>query len=963
MLRSGLPTSASLYQLGDAVRLRRVAVAAALMTFTASFSTTAIARADAVTTLYVDNTSAACTDSGSGTQAAPYCSIQAAANVVNPGQTVRIAAGIYNNEVDITRSGTADAPITFAGLPFDPSAYTWPTKIGFDGSAPIGTHDITVSGASYVNIDSVETGRPGSSSVAITDSSHISITNSYIGGTAQGSNAVEISGASADDTLRGDYIVAYNAAVLVNSTATGTIVASNELGGSTSEVVVAGASGTDVVGNTGSGTCGPEIDIQGAAASTVIENNILMGASGCTSAPSNVGISVAAAATASTHSDYNDLGGASPGSGGAYVWAGTTYESGQAAAFRTQTGQGVHDNFAAYDNYSEGQPFIDSADSNAPGETWDNPSNMPVDDPMVANTGAGGHTYYDRGWREFQDTITTVKVTASPTSIAAGGTVTATVSAKDAWSQASGFTYSVNFGDGTSATGSSPTFTHVYPSDGTYQITGSASKGSSNRADYAGSTVVVGSGLFSTPGLTATAYGALSFDIDATKVSEPWTVSRYQFDFGDSTASVTNSTGTTSHTYPNPGTYVLTVTLSDGGSNSATAKMSVITQGTDYTAFGPIRVLDTRKGTGTGGSTAAVAAGGTLRLRISGANGLPAHVSAVALNLTVAGPTSGGYVTAYPSGGSRPTTSSLNFSAGQTVANLVVTPVGPDGTIEFYNGSGGTIALIADVNGYFTPTTAQEYRGASSARILDTRNGTGGYPYPTARQGTPVRLKVAGVDSIPANVTAVALNLTVANPSSGGYVSAYPDGKPQPTVSNVNFAAGQTIANAAIVPVGQDGYIDLAITGGPARLIADVYGYFSTSGGSPYLPVQPFRRFDSRKITNGALLSGYAYLLDMSQGSGRLDPGAIITGTVINTTVTDTAAGGYLTVFPDDSNQGSGPILVPNTSTLNFKAHDTVANLSLPAVPTDNTVDYYDGSGGSLQLIVDVYGYFVAIGP
>lgn len=84
------------------------------------------------------------------------------------------------------------------------------------------------------------------------------------------------------------------------------------------------------------------------------------------------------------------------------------------------------------------------------------------------------------------------------------------------------------------------------------------------------------------------------------------------------------------------------------------------------------------------------------------------------------------------------------------------------------------------------------------------------------------------------------------------------------------------------------------------------------------------------------------------------------TGAVINTTVTQTTAGGYLTVFPDTSDLGSQPLTVPSTSTLNFTPNATVADLALPALPQDAAADFYNGSGGSLQLIVDVSGYFVA---
>src|SRR5581483_3664919 len=142
-----------------------------------------------------------------------------------------------------------------------------------------------------------------------------------------------------------------------------------------------------------------------------------------------------------------------------------------------------------------------------------------------------------------------------------------------------------------------------------------------------------------------------------------------------------------------------------------------------------------------------------------------------------------------------------------------------------------------------------------TASALDTRDGTGGYPYPTVRQGTPVRLKVAGVGNVPAGVTAVALNLTEA--------------------------------------------IDLAVAGGPVSLIADIYGYFSSAPASSYMPVTPFRRLDTRKSAGAALPGGDAYLVAMDQGLGRLDPNAVLTGIVVNSTVTQTTASGYLTVFPD----------------------------------------------------------------
>jgi hypothetical protein len=72
--------------------------------------------------------------------------------------------------------------------------------------------------------------------------------------------------------------------------------------------------------------------------------------------------------------------------------------------------------------------------------------------------------------------------------------------------------------------------------------------------------------------------------------------------------------------------------------------------------------------------------------------------------MTVTQPQRNGHLTVYPSGQSRPGTSSLNFSAGQTVPNLVTTQAG-NGSVTFYNARGGTVQLIVDEFGYFIPGT------------------------------------------------------------------------------------------------------------------------------------------------------------------------------------------------------------------------------------------------------------------
>ena len=83
-------------------------------------------------------------------------------------------------------------------------------------------------------------------------------------------------------------------------------------------------------------------------------------------------------------------------------------------------------------------------------------------------------------------------------------------------------------------------------------------------------------------------------------------------------------------------------------------------------------------------------------------------VAAVALNVTATEATADGYVQVVPTGGATllGTSSNLNAAAGQTIANMVIVPVGPDGKVTLYT-SGGT-HLLADVTGWFTDASAAD---------------------------------------------------------------------------------------------------------------------------------------------------------------------------------------------------------------------------------------------------------------
>jgi hypothetical protein len=166
----------------------------------------------------------------------------------------------------------------------------------------------------------------------------------------------------------------------------------------------------------------------------------------------------------------------------------------------------------------------------------------------------------------------------------------------------------------------------------------------------------------------------------------------------------------------------------------------------------------------------------------------------------------------------------------QTVPNMVIAPVGAGGVVDLYNGSAGTIALIADVSGYTlsgAPTLPGTFGSLAPSRLLDTRNGTGA-PQSLVPAGGTVHLQVTGTGGVPASgVAAVALNVTVTQPASAGFVTVYGEGSALPLTSNLNFMPGQTVPNMVIAPVGAGGVVDLYNgSAGTIALIADVSGYY-----------------------------------------------------------------------------------------------------------------------------------------
>lgn len=365
----------------------------------------------------------------------------------------------------------------------------------------------------------------------------------------------------------------------------------------------------------------------------------------------------------------------------------------------------------------------------------------------------------------------------------------------------------------------------------------------------------------------------------------------------------------------------------------------------------PARIVDTRDGTG-GVPAAPLGPGATLNVQVAGQGGVPASgASSVVANVTVTGTTQMSFLSVYPSGSPRPSTSSLNWRSGQTVANLVQVPLSPDGKLAAFN-LAGSAHLIIDVAGWFGPPSAATdglFNALTPSRLLDTRNGTGGR-LGALGAGQAIGLQVAGQGGVPAaGAAAVELNVTVTNPSAASYLTVFPAGSARPGVSNVNFVAGQTTPNRVIVALGSGGQLSLYNAAGLANVIVDVNGWFTDASagghGSKYAAMTPQRVLDTRGGGFGQVPPGGIAVSQVG------DPSMLgVTAMVLNATATLPTAASFMVFWPE----GAGR---PLASDLNYVAGQTVPNLVTVKLGTNNGFDFYNPQG-SVHVILDLVGYY-----
>jgi len=330
-----------------------------------------------------------------------------------------------------------------------------------------------------------------------------------------------------------------------------------------------------------------------------------------------------------------------------------------------------------------------------------------------------------------------------------------------------------------------------------------------------------------------------------------------------------------------------------------------------------------------------------------------ADAVAAALNVTVTEPAAAGFVTVYPCDAAQPTASNLNFDLGTTIPNAVITKLAADGTVCIFTSQ--ALHVVVDVNGAFPPTTS--YKPINPARVIETRpahttfDGLQQGGGPVSAGGVTV-LQITGRAGVPADATAVVLNVTITEPTTAGYATVYPCGTTPPTASNLNYTPGLTIANLAIAKIGTAGTVCI-FTQASTHLVADIDGYFPAT--TTYAPISPVRVLDTRV--------GFTTIDGLGAGSGARPTGSVtsvhIAGrsgvpadartAVLNVTVTNGTAGGYITVYPC----GIDP---PLASNLNFVSGQTIANSVITQIGATGDVCLFNSQPA--DLIVDIAGDF-----
>jgi hypothetical protein len=327
----------------------------------------------------------------------------------------------------------------------------------------------------------------------------------------------------------------------------------------------------------------------------------------------------------------------------------------------------------------------------------------------------------------------------------------------------------------------------------------------------------------------------------------------------------------------------------------------------------------------------------------------------------------------------------VTLAGGAGSCQTTSTPPGSATVTAFYSGdttyagSSATLGVVVTSGAYtpLVPVRICDSRAGNLSHLSGAAaqcNGSGNAGSTISGGGTKV-INVAGSFGVPANATAVILNVTMVNPAAPGYLTVYPTGAQQPDASNVNYATGEVVPNLVEVGTGTNGQVSFSASS-QSDVVVDVEGYVSPTassgaGAGLYNPLSaPVRICDTRAGNVSSLSGGNAQCNGTGNSGDRVGAGGTIsvqvagldgvpsnvTAAVLNVTVVNPSASGYLTVYPEGN-------AMPTASNVNYAAGQATSNrvtVPLSSNGTPGQISIFSSSAA--DVVVDVSGYYSAAG-
>ncbi len=384
-----------------------------------------------------------------------------------------------------------------------------------------------------------------------------------------------------------------------------------------------------------------------------------------------------------------------------------------------------------------------------------------------------------------------------------------------------------------------------------------------------------------------------------------------------------------------------------------------------YVALTPVRLIDTRYGTGT--TKAQLAAGGTLKVQTAGRAGIPiTGVGAVMLTVNVLNAGAAGRLIAYADQTTRPNITSVAFSPGKAATSAVVSRLSSAGLLDMWNSSVRPVDLVIDISGYWTGgavTAAGGFVPLAPARSLDTRTGIGaGRGAWAGDEYARLSWQVTGRSGVPTGAVAAVMAITTTNVGSSGTLVPFDEdanlnpGFPwyanglQPDsalpATGMAYTAGVPSAEVFIVPLSATGRAALdksdSAAGSPVPsvdVLGDVVGYIRGGGATAAGTYQPLPVGQLRQL--------------------QIDAGGTVTVQVpvagsatafLSVTATGGASAGGLVAYQANA-------VRPTTRNLNFSAGQQVSTLTAVRVSPSSVVALANLSGSTIAVTIDVLGY------